>query len=63
MDLVKVLVEAGANIDPIDSYYSTPLMQAYENKKDDVAEYLISKGADVNHENLDGYSVFELKRR
>ena len=46
---VKVLVENGAELESLDRNNMTPLMLAMANRCNEIVEYLISKGANVNH--------------
>jgi ankyrin repeat protein len=48
LDIVKFLVESGADIDLRNSCGETALYTAIDNNHTKVAEYLIEKGADVN---------------
>lgn len=49
VEIVKYLIEKGANIDAFDKNNCTPLIVAsYEGKKE-IVQYLISKGSNVNH--------------
>lgn len=49
LDIVKFLVENGALINVKDIYGKSPLTFAFINNKLDIAEYLISKGADISN--------------
>jgi hypothetical protein len=54
---VRRLIESGqASLDAEDSDKRTPLHWACAKGKNDVAEYLISKGANVNHKDDSGAS-------
>lgn len=48
LDCVRILVEAGANIDQGDAENVTPLLLAIMNLRFDTAKYLIESGANVN---------------
>ena len=50
LELVKLLVEAGAEVNMANLKGITPLHRASKNNSIDVAEYLIQQGADVNLE-------------
>jgi hypothetical protein len=50
LDVVKMLVENGADVDAQDVHGATPLFCALSfNGNEDVVAYLIQKGADINH--------------
>jgi len=51
LGLIKILVEAGADVNNEDEAGNTPVIQAVMLGKADIVQYLISKGADVNHKN------------
>ena len=54
---VKALVDAGeAEINVIDSFQTTPLMMAVDNRHLAVAEYLLQHGADIHLDNKYGYT-------
>ncbi|MES2613868.1 MAG: ankyrin repeat domain-containing protein [Bdellovibrionota bacterium] len=54
LEVVKVLINAGAGVNAPDEDGNTPLIIAVSNKMDDLAEALINAGADVNASNEDG---------
>jgi len=47
-DLVKSLVDVGVDIEGVGSNGATPLMMATSQQEDDIVEFLLRKGADVN---------------
>jgi len=54
---VKALVSAGdVDINVIDSFQSSPLMMAVDNRHLAVAEYLLQNGADIHLDNKYGYT-------
>jgi len=54
---VKTLVSAGdVDINVIDSFQTSPLMMAVDNKHLHVAEYLLQHGADIQLDNKYGYT-------
>jgi ankyrin repeat protein len=55
-DTVKLLIKSKANVNAADSKGNTPLMEACSNIE--IFRNLIDEGADVNAENLNGYTVF-----
>lgn len=54
LDVVRFLVENGADINAKNSYHSTPLYLAVIRKHQEAAKYLIQQGADIN---LSGYGL------
>ena len=57
LTLVKALVSAGdVDINVIDSFQSSPLMMAVDNRHLAVAEYLLQNGADIHLDNKYGYT-------
>lgn len=53
-DLVKSLIEKGADVNLENRVKSTPLLVAASNNNLDIVEMLISSGAEVNHQNISG---------
>ncbi|KAJ7706722.1 ankyrin repeat-containing domain protein [Mycena rosella] len=47
-DLVKILVEKGANVDAPEGEYDSPLQAAASRGHDDIIQFLLTHGADVN---------------
>lgn len=61
LDIVKTLVEAGAELEARNTYTSqTALYKAVEHKHRDVIEYLLSKGADPMTEESFGKNILML---
>jgi len=60
LDVVKLLVEAGAKLEAADAFGMTPLAHAAYMTKPDVVEYLIGKGANVHAADKQGRSVTDL---
>ena len=54
VNIVKDLVEAGANINHSNATNSTPLRAASYHNREEVIVYLLSKGADINIANQVG---------
>ncbi|MFC1563373.1 ankyrin repeat domain-containing protein [candidate division KSB1 bacterium] len=52
LEIVRYLVEKGANIEAKERYQMTPLFWAINRKHSDIAEYLIGKGADIEARNI-----------
>jgi ankyrin repeat protein len=62
MDIAKLLIEKGADINAARNDGSTPLIQSIVNKHMEIAKLLIEKGADINAEyknNGHGYTALE----
>ena len=60
---VKLLLDNGSEIDPIDNYGNSPLFKAIfncRNNKGDLIKYLIEKGAQSNLKNHSGVSPVDL---
>ncbi|XP_062601272.1 GA-binding protein subunit beta-1-like [Saccostrea cucullata] len=60
IDIVKVLIKAGARVDCKDNSGKTPLLLALEDGKFKIAEYLIKHGSDVNEVDDLGQSALHL---
>lgn len=58
LEIVKLLVEAGAELDGRAAYGDVALIKADEHGNDDILEYLIEQGADVNIPNAYGVTPF-----
>jgi len=54
LDAVKLLVQAGADINAVQEFGDTPLHAAIEGGKFDIARYLIKLGADQTAKNDEG---------
>ncbi|RME78884.1 MAG: ankyrin repeat domain-containing protein [Methanobacteriota archaeon] len=52
VDAIKVLMEAGAEIDPRDGVFRTPLMRATMKSSTSASKFLVDNGADINATNL-----------
>ena len=57
-----MLVENGANINALTITQATPFMRAVESASFDVVEYLLEKGAQINHQNIRGYTALDIAR-
>lgn len=58
LDIVKLLLADGADINGQVAYGDVPLIKAAEHDNGDIIQYLIRKGADVNKPNAFGISPF-----
>lgn len=56
LDLTKLLVEKGADLNAADDKGDTPIIAALGCKYPEIARYLIEKGADVNKKNKVGWT-------
>ena len=48
IDLVKFILDEGADVNETDGLYETPLMAAAECESEEFVELLVSRGADIN---------------
>lgn len=48
LDVVKLLIKSGANVNAINKDGYSPLFVACENGYDNIVQFLLSAGADVN---------------
>lgn len=62
-EMVKLLAEAGANLDPLGREDATPLMWALSEGKMKVAMQLIELGADPHIKNKNGFSAADYARQ
>src|SRR5690606_11879632 len=58
LEIVKLLVEAGADLNGKVAYGDVPLIKADEHGNDAIIEYLINEGADLNVPNDYGVTPF-----
>ena len=57
MDIAKLLVECGGDINALDKNGSTPLLTSVTMNRPDILEQLIALGADVNTKSSGGYNA------
>lgn len=57
VDLIKLLVEAGAPVDAPTLYGATPLMRAIQSSRPCCVDFLIKAGAKVTAENKQGLTA------
>ncbi len=60
LDSVKVLLDAGADVNQTTTYGWSPLLVATQNRYYKLGEYLLSRGADVNLTNKGGWTPLYL---
>ena len=60
LDMAKLLIDTGANIEVPTKNGNTPIMWASFVGNAHIVEYLISKGASINHYNCDGKNAMDL---
>lgn len=58
VELIELLVEAGAVVDAPALNGGTPLMRAIESSRPSCVDFLIKAGANVNAENKKGLTVY-----
>jgi ankyrin repeat protein len=59
LDVVELLVKAGAEVNKPDSHGQTPLRVAARNGRTDIVKFLLSKGAEVDTKGNDGATPLE----
>ena len=57
LEIVTLLVEAGATVDFVDGVGHTPLQRAVDTRQVEIATYLVAHGANVNVVDRDGDSI------
>jgi len=62
LDLVALLVEHGADVNIPNVNGDTPLIDAADKGKNDILEYLLINGADVDVKNNEGLSALDMAR-
>ena len=60
LDTVKVLVEAGADVNQVTRYGWSPLLTATQNRNYQIGKYLLAHGADPNRANNGGWTPLYL---
>ena len=62
MDVVKILVERGADMNKADNNGATPLLIASQKGHVDVVKILVERGADINKATNDGYTPLDVAK-
>ena len=63
IDLITLLVERGADVNIHNENGDTPLIDAAYKGKNDILEYLLNNGADINAKNNAGLSAQDMARK
>lgn len=63
IEALKILNDAGANLNILDILKRTPLIYAIEKGYNDIGIYLIENGADINITNSTGEGVLSISER
>jgi len=63
IEVVRLLLESGAETDSLDARKRTPLMWAASGANADIADLLIEHKADVNAETIDGWTTLTFARK
>ena len=58
INIVRLLLDKGADINVKDRYDATPLIIATENEDTDMVQLLLDRGANTNIQESDGYTAF-----
>jgi ankyrin repeat protein len=59
-DIVNMILEAGAFVDPLDVFNRTPLILACQRGDPDIVSALVQHGADVNYNKFNGLAPWEI---
>ena len=62
INLVKYLIEHGANVNLSNGHHSTPLTLASEYSEKEIVKYLLEHGADVHAKNFNGASSLKIAK-
>eukprot|EP00922_Rhytidocystis_sp_ex-Travisia-forbesii_P022343 GHVS01032727.1.p1 GENE.GHVS01032727.1~~GHVS01032727.1.p1 ORF type:complete len:102 (+),score=9.46 GHVS01032727.1:212-517(+) len=60
MDMCKLLIDRGVDVNSIDSFRETPLHAAILAEKSQIVELLLREGASYCLRNVDGHSALDL---
>ena len=60
LEIVKYLLENGADINAKDNYGTTALMKASSNGQLEIVQFLIENGADINIKNNEGKTALDV---
>ena len=62
LDIVKMLIDAGADLNATDKTGKTALFYAYASSNDDVIKLLIEKGADGSIKDTEGKTYSDMEK-
>jgi ankyrin repeat protein len=63
LDIVKVLVENGADVNIQDKNGNTALIYTSYYGYLEIVQHLIDKGVDINHQNKDGWAALQIAKK
>jgi uncharacterized protein len=59
IEIVKLLLEHNVNIDPVDKYGLTPLLQAVRKGHEEIVKLLVENNADLTHKDNEGRTALK----
>jgi ankyrin repeat protein len=63
LDIVKLLILKGANIDQVNNHINAPIHIAHRNGNLEIVKLLILKGANIHIKDKDGYTPISIACR
>lgn len=60
IEMVRLLIEKGADVNMADQFDETALMTACEYHHNEIVRYLLDAGADIHHEGYDGNTALKM---